>query len=316
MMKNTNNNMSDWERKEMDMFNEFLDGQDQSVQKHWKKMNESRGAEKIDVNKAWTDLHSRLKDDKLLEKSTGKWVSASSLLRIAASVIIILGLSFVAVYFTSNNNTANNVITAGIDERNLTVDLPDDSKVFLNRNASITYPDNFSKNTREVKMEGEAFFDIKSNPEKPFIISAGEAKVRVLGTSFSINTNDNKVEVFVKTGKVLLTSADGSQSLSLEAGFVGIIDGDISSKDMINDANYLSWNTEILEYDGHSLNEVLGDLDKIHNIKIETTDSDILDYPITTTFNKQPPDTIIQIICTTFNLNYTKEGEIYYLKHK
>ena len=97
-------------------------------------------------------------------------------------------------------------VVAGNDQKNILVSLPDGSKIYLNRNSEFSYRKNFGKHGRNVKLTGEAFFEISPDVSKPFIIDAGKAKVKVVGTSFNVITNNREsaVEVFVKTGKVML----------------------------------------------------------------------------------------------------------------
>lgn len=85
-----------------------------------------------------------------------------------------------------------------------TIQLADGSKVWLNADSKIQYPELFEGNTREVYLNGEAFFDVIKNAKKPFIIHLANGTVRVLGTSFNIRAYDNEksVETSVATGKV------------------------------------------------------------------------------------------------------------------
>ena len=85
-----------------------------------------------------------------------------------------------------------------------TIQLADGSKVWLNADSKIQYPETFEGHTREVYLNGEAFFEVARNPEKPFIIHLANGTVRVLGTSFNIRAYDNEkvVETSVSTGKV------------------------------------------------------------------------------------------------------------------
>jgi len=85
-----------------------------------------------------------------------------------------------------------------------TIYLTDGSKVILEPFSSLKYPNLFIKNQREVVLKGEAFFDIKRDTTKPFVVYANETITKVLGTSFTIKAfeGEKEVEVAVKTGKV------------------------------------------------------------------------------------------------------------------
>ncbi len=114
-------------------------------------------------------------------------------------------------------------IAAGNDEKNIKVELPDGSTIFLNRNSQLSYRSNFNGRGRNVNLKGEAFFEIAPDATKPFIIDAGNARVRVVGTSFNVITRNSEsaVEVYVKTGKVLLSDNSGSKELALDPGYIG-----------------------------------------------------------------------------------------------
>ena len=314
-MKKEEKNNENMKGKERMMFDEFLSGQNRSIQKYWKDMDDIGRSTKVDVDKAWDKLYNRLEEDKLLRKNG---VLFNPVFRIAASLILIFGLTFTGLYIGTNifEKSNTNTVTAGIEQKNVEVTLPDGSKVFLNRNSKIEYPEKFSRQIRSVKLQGEAFFDIESNTGRPFVVDAGTANITVLGTSFNVNTGHNRVEVFVTSGKVMLSSNSGNQSITLEQGDVGAILDNYASKTANTDPNYLSWKTEILRFEGDSLGKVLHDLKRVHNINIETRSEEISNLRFTSVFDNQSPDTIIRIICTTFNLEYYKEGNIYFLDKK
>ena len=307
-----NENMEDKERM---MFDEFLSGQNQSIQKYWKEMDEIGRSKNVDVDKAWNKLYDRLEGDKLIKKNN---ILSKPVFRIAASVLLIIGLTFTGLYIGTNGfeRSDTNTIIAGMEQKNVEVILPDGSTVFLNRNSKIEYPDKFDRQTRTVKLQGEAFFDIERDASRPFTVDAGTANITVLGTSFNVNTGNNRVEVYVTSGKVMLSNNKGSQSITLEPGDVGSIFDNSASKIVNTDLNYLSWKTEILRFEGDSLMKVITDLKRVHNINIEIESDDINKLRVTSVFDNQLPDTIIRIICTTFNLEYKKEGDIYFLDTK
>lgn len=314
MKTRENNNNGHRERM---MTEEFLSGQNQSAQKYWKEMDEIKEkSEKADVDKAWKKLYNRLDSENLI-KGKRRSILTDPVLRIAASIILIIGLSVTGLYYLTEGfgSGKTRIISAGADRKNVRVDLPDGSVAFLNRESSLEYPLSFAKKNRTVKLQGEAFFDIDHEAGRPFIIDAGKANITVLGTSFNVNTRHNRVEVFVTDGKVVLESLDNRSAVTIEPGNIGSLTDNTTSKDINNDPNYLSWKTEILTFDGDSLGKVFSDLQKVHNISIELEDETINERRLSSTsvFNKQSAETIIRIICTTFNLEYEKQGKVFYL---
>ena len=240
-------------------------------------------------------------------------------MRVAAVALIVLSLGSAAVYLNYTGAFSKKITVAtGKDQKNLLVALPDGSKIFLNRNTGLSYRANFGKHRRDVRLTGEAFFDISHDALKPFIIDAGKAKVKVVGTSFNVITNnaESAVEVYVKTGKVLLSDNSGTQSMFLDPEFVGTMSSNISGKTVNNNPNYISWRTDNLVYNGQKLDVVFKDLKKVHNMDIVADDPDILNNTWTSPIISQSQDTIIQIICLSFNLSYTKDGTVYHLAKK
>lgn len=275
----------------------------------------------INVDKAWNKIYSRIKDNELIRDPAVMPDSyrIRTILKIAATVLIVIGLASSAIYLGNSGMFSKKMIVAtNSDQRNVEVSLPDGSIVFLNRNSEISYRSYSGRTTRNVSLKGEAFFEITPDESKPFIIDAGKANIKVLGTSFNVITNNsnNLVEVFVKTGKVMLSDSSGSQNLILEPGNVGTMDSGIATKTINTNQNYMSWQTDTLVYEGQKLEVVFSDLKRVHNIDIVVDNPEILEKTITTTFDNQPQDTIIQVICSTFNFSYEKDGYVYHLSKK
>ena len=263
--------------EQTDLLGQFMAADTNNSGKKWKDLKNMNSQEKIDVDKAWNNVHSRLG-------------------------------------FLSKKNT----VIAGNYEKNILVSLPDGSKVYLNRNSEFSYRGNFGKHGRDVKLTGEAFFEISPDKSKPFIIDAGNAKVKVVGTSFNVITNNKEsaVEVFVKTGKVLVSDNSGSQTLQLDPGYVGTVSSKEAVKTVNNNPNYLSWKTGYLDYSGQKLSVVFSDLKRVYNMDIVADDSLILDNPWRSPIVNADEETIINLICRSFNLGYTKDGNVYHLSKK
>lgn len=287
-----------------------LMSEDGGIMKKWNDL-KNTDAENIDIDKAWNRLNSRIEAESI-SLPVRKFSLAGSFMRIAAMVIIVLGLSLLVFEVALPEKVT---VTSAPDQKNIEFLLADGSKVFLNRDSRLTYPEKFGRSHRVVSLKGEAFFEIAPDALHPFIINAGNARVRVVGTSFSVisDNGNNEVEVYVATGTVILTSNDGSRNMTLEPGYIGKMSETASSRSVNTNVNYLSWNTDRLIYDGEKLSVVFADLRRTYNINIIATDPEIYDYRLTTQFDNQPRDTIIKVICTTFNLNSVREGETYSL---
>lgn len=136
---------------------------------------------------------------------------------VAAAVLLIAGIGFTYRFSSTVKQVAKADTSQWMNRQNgkatkAIIELADGSKIWLNADSKLTYPEVFSNGTREVYLEGEAFFDVASNPKKPFIIHLTKGNVQVLGTSFNIRAYKNEpIQTSVKTGKVAFIPAyDGT----------------------------------------------------------------------------------------------------------
>lgn len=244
-------------------------------------------------------------------------------LRIAAVVAITLAIGSTAYYMSSNRLANRSSAEVTVDNLGLSqIELSDGTKVTLNRDTKINYPDKFGENAREVSIEGEAFFEVTPNPNKPFIIHAGEATVKVLGTSFSVNAypGNDKVEVIVETGKVkfskLQANLKTTHEVILDPGEKGtyVNASKELSKCRNNDPNFLAWKTHKLIFSKTSLKEVIKQLNKVYRVQIETEDPGLDNLLLNAHFEKESLDFILKVISTTHDLKVEKKDGHYVLK--
>lgn len=146
-----------------------------------------------------------------------KKYNLASLFSYAASILLIFGAAF--FWYISRKPTTVDVFyitkTTGAGEK-VKLILADSSVVYLNALSRLSYPDHFEKNgQREIKLEGEAFFEVKHEKSRPFIVRSGKIQTYVLGTSFNITAypEDKVYQVAVRSGKVGVAEEDGHGKL-------------------------------------------------------------------------------------------------------
>jgi ferric-dicitrate binding protein FerR (iron transport regulator) len=313
--------LSDEKGEQTDLLDRFLAQDPDNSGKMWKELNNMNRREEIDVDKAWTNVHAKMMENGLLrsEKPARIRYISTTFLRIAAAALILISLGTAAVYMNNAGYLDKKItIIAGNDQKNIIIPMPDGSKVFLNRNSIFSYRKNYGEHKRDVKLIGEAFFEITPDISKPFIIDAGKASIKVVGTSFNVITSnrESSVEVFVKTGKVLVSDNSGSQSIQLDPGYVGTVNSKTSARTLNHNPNYISWKTGYLDYSGQKLSVVFNDLKRVYNMDIVADDPAILENPWHSPIDNSPEETIINLICLSFNLSYTKDGNVYHLSIK
>lgn len=153
-----------------------------------------------------------------------------------------------------------------------TVTLPDNSEVFLGAGSKLVFPDKFAPGSREVKLEGEAFFLVTKNPHRPFIIHTGNVQTRVLGTSFKIEAFKNRaLTVAVATGKVRVDAYTGHLVKSLAILTPGqqvtyAMGNAVTSKTAID--NVKSWKDGRLVFNKRALKDIATELERWYGVKI------------------------------------------------
>ncbi|GEM_PF-937406 len=270
----------------------------------------------IDVDAAWEKVSSKISVEyKTFPITRPIYLN---LLRIAAVFIlsIVLGASLYYIYNTISPYR-NVVIATGSNEKNKEIILPDGSRVWLNHNSRLTHPAKFNSKIRKVKLAGEGFFEILKQQGNPFVVDAGKARITVTGTSFNVITSNDsgEVEVFVSEGSIIV-SGEKMDSIKLEPGYIGITSNKTIHKSLNTNMNYLAWRTDILVYENTRLQDVFNDLKRVYNISVTASDTSIYEKTLTAVFEREPEETIIRIICTTFNLSYVKEGKRVFLSNK
>ncbi len=287
-----------------------------TMEKRWKYFDRNPSDENWDAVKAWNRLHNRFKADGLLEKQPFEPAARSfaPAIRIAAAIILVITIGAALYTGLLKNNDGNPQETRYAGEGVLTVNLPDGSRVFLNKGSEVTYSRYFNQE-RSLTLKGEAFFEVMSDPVNPFTVHSGKVVVSVLGTSFNIKQHNHSsgVEVYVKSGKVRLSLEESGQSITLEPEEMVFARNRELTRLQQDNPNYLSWKTKDFKFVDAELMEVLKELEDAYHVKIHAERSALIDLKITTSYQGQSIDAILETIGTAFGLTVTSKKEGYYL---
>ena len=136
--------LSDETKESIGELLEFRQEDHFSTEKKWNVMGKMENNKKIDADKAWNNIYSRIEENGLLTKNVGivSRYSMKMFLRIAAATLIIIGLGATILWLNNTSLSGRIVATANSTERNIEVSLPDGSKVYLNRNSELSYSKN------------------------------------------------------------------------------------------------------------------------------------------------------------------------------
>ncbi|OJV13419.1 MAG: iron dicitrate transport regulator FecR [Dyadobacter sp. 50-39] len=228
----------------------------------------------------------------------------------AAAMIAILVAAF-GWFFLIADKTPESVEVATANNTTEQL-LPDGTKVFLNYNSKLTYPENFTGDLRTVSLQGEAFFDVKRDAAHPFVIQANGTEIRVLGTSFNVKAyNESPVRVDVATGKV---------RVSKDAHRVELVKGQSAEvlKDSIRslqaNMNLMGYRTQVYEFNAADLQDVVSSIRDGYHVDVRLSNDKIAQCRLTIRFEKEPVDATLAVIAETLDLNLRKEGKVYWLE--
>lgn len=261
-----------------------------------------------ETNEAWSVLQSKIHS---YEKNKIRLFSFEHkpLLKIAASILFLIGISWISLSIY-NQSKIELIQTKAFQSTEI---LPDGTTVYLNANSKIEYPMHFSSHSRKVKLSGEAYFDVAKDADRPFIISAKNTQIEVLGTSFNVmaHENSNKVEILVESGTVRVSQTNNSDRMILTKGQFGFSNYTSLSKDVVKDLNYLSWKTKLIHFNESPLTNVIDILNKTYASNIIIGNNVSSNFKLNAKFDKTSIDTILKSICLAFDLEQNNiDGKI------
>ncbi|UII27398.1 FecR domain-containing protein [Fulvivirga maritima] len=249
--------------------------------------------------------------NQLAHEPTAKEVKLKNIWWYAAASILIIAVS-IFLYSRNEKSIPEQKAQLTALETNTDYTLEDESSVSLKKGALLTYqPKSFNSGTeRIVNLEGEAFFEVAHNPERPFIIKANNAEIKVLGTKFLVKTyNDQPTQVLVTEGKVQVTYKSTGDIIILEAEEEVVVQKDQAPIVKSSDVNQLYWKTGVMRFQNESLSKVFQTLSSEFGKQIIVENDDINQCKITATFKKQSLGTIIKVIESTHQLESSISGD-------
>lgn len=271
-------------------------------------------AESFDPNVdiAWSQVSQRT-DDTLAPSAKTKVVPMTQSWWRYAAAVVLIGMTVwvgLTVYDTLDISSKQ-ILVETQAERNTAVILPDGSQVWLSANSSLSYPQEFSEDTRTAKLQGMAYFEVVKDSEKPFFVSTKETVTTVVGTAFNVRAiaDENQVQVTVSSGKVRFASSqDRSTGVALDPGDQGVFNKSNRQVDKVTneDLNFLSWKTGKLIFRNTPLPQVIAVVNEHYQSKVIVGEAALNSCQITSTFDNKSLEEILQVLKEIFN------GEVTY----
>jgi ferric-dicitrate binding protein FerR (iron transport regulator) len=239
----------------------------------------------------------------------------SRMLQAAAIFLAIFGIYY--IYYTIIQRSDYESYNYSSNNKVLVIHLSDGSSVWLNKLSTIRYSSLYKKE-RNVKLVGEAYFEVAKDSARPFIIKAGTTQTQVLGTKFNLKAipKCGLVELTVVEGKVQFANLK-KRTLVLNGGEQGISMNESNSliKKENTNVNVLSWKDSILIFHNQKVEKVITDIEHYFNIKI-LYPSDIATLTFTGEFAHPNLEGVISAFSLSFNLEYKIKDDKVYLTRK
>lgn len=232
------------------------------------------------------------------------------------AAILIVPLLITTLYFTFNKPgdlTTNNwyELKTGAGMRSEFV-LPDGTKVYLNSNTTLSYPVVFSGTERNVKLQGEAYFEVAENKKIPFVVNTGKMQIEVTGTEFKASNylSEKMTEIVLVKGSVNLCQCDAQGKRTviqpMLPGDKAVLDntGNKLYLQKVETAKYIAWKDGILMFRDDSMEEVVRRLNRWFSVDITLSGKSLENYVYTATFNDESLVQILDLLKMSAPIDY------------
>ena len=240
--------------------------------------------------------------------------------RSAAALIIILSSIYIFTKISNEQPVKDNEKTEVLVERNISrgqksvLHLIDGTVIYINSDSRIRYPKKFTGNKREVYLDGEAYFEVNHDPKTPFIVHTGILDIKVLGTSFNINTYYEKITVTLKSGKVYIQNTNPILNkpnlgmLNPNQQFVyDKTDNSILVKEVDVDP-YIAWTKKQLIFREEPISLVVKKLEKWYDVEFTFKNNNIKNCIFTGVYENESLQLVLESLHNIAGINYTMEG--------
>ncbi|UCH10722.1 MAG: FecR domain-containing protein [Fidelibacterota bacterium] len=194
------------------------------------------------------------------------------------------------------------------------ITFPDGSNVVLDAGTTLRHPKKFARDTREVYLDGEGFFDVMADTRKPFIVHASDALVQVLGTKFNVRAwePDERVQVAVAEGHVSLrpaaTPVEEGVIIREGQGSLMPTNGQPTQPMEVDVDEHLGWMRNEAVFRDVPLREVLFQVERWYDLSFELAVPAVADERVTMHINRNSVEDVLELISVLSGLPYRRDG--------
>lgn len=251
-----------------------------------------------------------------LEKKNRSWQIKAAVALIVCAFLAGVGyFVFQSDSINSSSQQADSIRTISTEHnQHRLVTLSDGTEIRLNSNSTIQVPNPFASNERTVTLNGEAWFDVAPDENRPFHIKAGQAAIQVLGTEFNVKIDDiaGNVQVAVAEGSVSLNNSiqkNGSSAILTENTYAVY---NIDSREILIEhtpvENYMSWISGKLFFYNEPLWVVSRYIERLYDVSFQFDQESLKELPLSTNMAREKLPDVLNIIAQTLGIDYTLQN--------
>lgn len=284
----------------------------QVMQDSWKTFQQEEASSGVDFESMLDRLHHQInlqqtasthKKKALLRVVVARYlVRAAAILFLPAMALLLLTYGRGSLLFSADAVDEWIAISTPAGSKT-SFNLPDGSMVWLNHGSTLRYPQRFKPGGREVELEGEGYFEVKSDPENPFRVHSGQLNVVATGTEFNVLAypEDTTLEITLVSGKVdILQEVRGAsrtlyqmqpdEHLLFQKQARKLIPSPVSSE------KYIGWKAGKLIFDDDPLDEVVKRLSRWFNVDFELEDPALSNFTYNATFESETLPQVLELM--------------------
>jgi len=207
----------------------------------------------------------------------------------------------------------NKLVTPIGGEYRLT--LSDGTKVFLNAASELKYPVEFMGDRRVVDLDGEAYFEVHKDNQRPFVVRTKGAEVCVLGTSFNVNTygDDGRIYTTLVNGSVRVLSVKNGQEKVLTPGMQGVMNmqtGQLMVRE-VDVESYVAWREGRFVFRTMTLDLIMQQLQRWYDFEVFYQNLELKDYEFRGVIKRDMDlDKVLSVIKATTNVDFEVKGKV------
>lgn len=255
------------------------------------------------LNEATPQPSAQLRD-RILREINRRSLRHNRLLKVKIAIAVALPLILLNLLLLNqltpwdNRQTASRKIEVPAGEQ-MRVLMADGSTVVLNSKTTLEYPEYFSRRKREVKLHGEAFFEVAKDAKRPFFVHTDGLSVRVAGTRFNLNTSSPRAtSLYLQQGKVIVREEVSGRARTFEMQPGQLLElnresGHISVKANADSLNLMGWMHKRYYFKNTPLRDLLAFLERNYGVECHVSDDSLYKYTYTINFYNESIDQIL-----------------------